>query len=193
MRYNTCTPPNVRPLRISNESRSTTSLQATNNGGAYEIAGRTVAIPSTSTTQQSAPGSPCDQHQLDWDKLCDPTRLSLFQNSQARKLRSTLPGNTDQHWSLIRNTLYSAVLVSYGRTHHVVTLSIFAESLSFFDATQFIPPDNKDDEARLVTSHELHASLCRDQEIWSRSASSEIEYVVFMENPKDVSSHPRHR
>lgn len=105
------------------------------------------------------------QLRLDWDELYHPTRLSVFRSALVDKQGLLRPQNINGYWSVIKNVMYSAGLVSC-----VYPLRFDAQYFCWvwcpLDASQSIPDSSEYSEARLVTRRELSASLRMDREIW---------------------------
>lgn len=84
---------------------------------------------------------------IDFNRLSNPTRPSLFKSTLAEKLKFSPPKKINEYWSLIKNVLHSASLVSCGLIRRLVIPWISAECVHFLEACQFTPIGSEFDEA----------------------------------------------
>lgn len=97
--------------------QKSTSLLATNSGIAYRRPCDAREFPSTPNMLIACTWCPSalmniQKTALDFGKLSDPTRLSLFRSTPVDTVELTTPWNATEDWWLIKNAVYSIVLAS---------------------------------------------------------------------------------
>lgn len=97
--------------------------------------------------------------------------------------------NASGHSWLIKNTVHSAGLVSYGRTQTVVTPWISVPSW----CSPTSPAGNEYNEVQLNIRHELNASLHKDLNIWWPHFALEMEHSAAVGLPESCFTTSDHR
>nr|CAK6928372.1 unnamed protein product [Fasciola hepatica] len=104
------------------------------------------------------------QRKLDCDKPPDPPCSPTFQNALAGNVAAAPPNFINRYWSITRNALQSAGLVSCGLPRHAARLRASSQSMRLLDSPQMTPDRSEHNEASV-----LNASPRREREIlWSQ-------------------------